>query len=108
MTQSTKPKASKEATNNHENVHPISRYFLWLDTPIARKAPFWIFGAGALVLLGAEYLHPMHSVSNYDGIFGFYELEGFFGFSLAVLMGWPLRKLLGRKEDYYDQDGDDD
>ena len=41
-------------------------------------------------------------------MFGFYELEGFFGFCLAVLAGWPLRALLGRRPDYYKQDGDDE
>ncbi len=91
-----------------EGVHPAAKPFLWLDHPAAKAAPFWIFGMAAIALLIAEMLHPLHAVSKWDEVFGFYEIEGFFGFCLAVLAGWPLRRLLGRPENYYDQEGDHD
>jgi hypothetical protein len=33
---------------------------------------------------------------------GFYALFGFLAFGVAVLSGWPLGKLLRRREDYYE------
>ena len=91
-----------------DQIHPAAKPFLWLDSNWARKAPFWIFGGLALLLLLLEALSPLHPTSKWDEVFGFYEIEGFFGFCFAVLMGWPLRRLLGRPEDYYDQEGDHD
>lgn len=91
-----------------EGIHPAAKPFLWLDHPIAKAAPFWIFGIAALSLLVVEAFNPLHAVSKWDDVFGFYEIEGFVGFCLAVLAGWPLRRLLGRPENYYDQEGDHD
>ncbi|WP_421785979.1 hypothetical protein [Hyphobacterium sp.] len=102
------PTPTPEAPAGDDNVHPAAKPFLWLDTKWARRAPFWIFGGLALLLLVLEAFSPLHPASKWDDVFGFYEIEGFFGFCLAVLMGWPLRRLLGRPEDYYDQEGDHD
>ena len=94
-----------DAPERDDDIHPVSRHFLWLDRPAVRQAPFYIFGALAIGLLIVEAIHPRHA-AKWEALFGFYELEGFFGFCLAVLAGWPLRALLGRRPDYYRQDGD--
>ncbi|WP_421792295.1 hypothetical protein [Hyphobacterium sp.] len=91
-----------------DQVHPAARPFLWLEKPAVKAAPFYIFGALALALLVLEFFFPLHAVSKWDDVIGFYEIEGFVGFCLAVLMGWPLRRLLGRPEEYYDVEGDHD
>ncbi|MEO1040481.1 MAG: hypothetical protein AAFX09_13160 [Pseudomonadota bacterium] len=90
-----------------DGIHPLARPFLWLDSPWARRAPLYVFGGLALLGLLIEFLIPRHAVGKYEEVFGFYEIEGFFGFCIAVLAGWPLRWLLGRAPDYYDQEGDD-
>ena len=92
--------------NDDEQIHPLARPFLWLDKPWARQAPLYLFGAGALGLLIWELFHPRHGYAKYEEVFGFYEIEGFFGFCIAVLAGWPLRWLLARKPDYYDTEED--
>ncbi|PWE17002.1 hypothetical protein DDZ18_09870 [Marinicauda salina] len=91
-----------------DDVHPFARPFLWLDKPWARRAPLYIFGALAAIGLVMEYLVPRHAVGKWEQVFGFYEIEGFFGFCLAVLAGWPLRWLLARPADYWERGGDDD
>lgn len=101
-------KTPKPETPEEDQIHPMAKPFLWLDSKWAKELPFWIFGGLAGLMLVLEFLHPFHAVSKWDEVFGFYEIEGFFGFCLAVLLGWPLRRLLGRKEDYYDQEGDND
>ena len=85
----------------NDDIHPLARPFLFLDKPIVRQAPLYVFGALAALMLFVEFLIPRHAVGKYEEVFGFYEIEGFFGFCLAVLSGWPLRWLLARDPDYY-------
>lgn len=91
-----------------DDIHPVSRHFLWLDKPWARQAPFYIFGGLALVLLGLDFIHHRHAQNAIEAIPGFYVWMGFFGFCLAVLAGWPLRWLLARRPDYYERTTDDE
>lgn len=102
------PKANKAVPEKDDDIHPLARPFLFLDGKWARALPFWLFLLGTIAALVGEYVHPFHYVSDYDGIFGFYAIVGFFGFAFAVLMGWPLRKLLGRDENYYGEEDRDD
>ena len=104
----TKPAKTKANETARDDIHPLAKPFLFLDGKWARALPFWIFLIGTLAMLGLEYWHPFHHVSDYDGVFGFYAIVGFFGFAFAVLMGWPLRKLLGRDENYYGEEDRDD
>lgn len=104
-----KPTRAKRAAtpDPKRQIHPLARPFLFLDSKLGRTLPFWIF----LVLLAAtlvgEYFHHFHAEFEYQ-FFGFYAAMGFFGFCLAVLMGWPLRALLGRDEDYYEKGARDE
>jgi hypothetical protein len=85
----------------NDDIHPLAKPFLFLDNPKVKAAPFYIFLFLALALLVVEFVHPRHAYGKWEEIFGFYEIEGFFGFCLAVLSGWPLRWLLARDADYY-------
>ena len=91
-----------------DQIHPLAKPFLWLDKPWAKQAPLFIFGALAAGLLIVEFLVPRHAYGKWEEVFGFYEIEGFFGFCLAVLAGWPLRWLLAREPDYYERTAKDD
>lgn len=97
-----------DAPENKNDIHPVSRRFLWLDKAWAREAPFWIFLVLALGLLSVEFVHHRHGYSQIEESFGFYVWMGFFGFCFAVLMGWPLRALLSKPADYYERGAEDE
>ncbi len=57
-----------------------------------------IFGA-----FGVGYHKHGHETIGTDGWFGFYPFAGFVAYSLVVVLGMGLQKLVQRKEDYYDE-----
>ena len=91
-------------SKNHDNdiIHPVARHFLWLASPWARKMPLYIFFVLSVVLLVLEFFYPRHGYKAFEESWAFYTAMGFFGFCFAVLAGWPLRKLLARRPDYYE------
>ena len=57
-----------------------------------------------LVLLDlGHWVYDKHAHFGWENLFGFYGFFGFAAFFLAVLAGKQLRKILMRREDYYDQ-----
>jgi len=76
----------------------------WLDRPRNVKRLIWTLVAvcALLLVLGLLPMFKDHLHFGFEGWPGFYAVYGFVGFFLLVLTGWPLRKLLGRKDDYYD------
>jgi hypothetical protein len=90
-----------------DGVHPLARPFLWLDAPLFRTVLPFVFGGLAGLLLLLEFLLPEFSAGKYTEALGVYEIEGFVGLVLIVLVCWPLRWLLGRRANFYGQDGDD-
>ena len=58
----------------------------------------------ALVLVLDCILHR-HTVQQWDAIPGFYALFGYIAYVTIVLTAKLLRKMVKRKEDYYDVDG---
>jgi len=74
----------------------------WLERPGSIDKIFWtLCGLCALLFLtDAVYeKHPHYAVEYW---FGFYAIFGFIAFFGLVLLGAQLRKILMRKEDYYD------
>ena len=49
------------------------------------------------------FLHR-HVVHEWDSITGFFAIFGFFAYVTIVLVATQLRKIVKRKEDYYDVD----
>jgi hypothetical protein len=75
----------------------------WLDHPenVARLyRGLWVFG-GLLVL--ADLVVHRHAETAFDGWFGFYGLYGFVACVALVLAAKLLRRVVMRREDYYDQ-----
>ncbi len=75
----------------------------WLDNPNnIRKLIIGvvIICAGLLV---AEFFYEKHAHFAVEHWFGFYGFYGFIVFIGIVLIGKELRKVLMRKEDYYDE-----
>ena len=50
----------------------------------------------------AEFFIHRHLEHPWEGLFGFYSLYGFVACVLLVLIAKEMRKVLMRKEDYYD------
>mgnify|MGYP004068077959 FL=1 len=55
-------------------------------------------------MMTPEGEHFRHAYFSIDGTTGFNGLWGFGAFTLVVLAGWPLGRLLRRSEDYYDDE----
>ncbi len=67
----------------------------------------WIFFALCALLLSVDLLFHRHlsfaeGVFPVEGWFGFYAIYGFVACVLLVLAATELRKVLMRREDYYD------
>jgi hypothetical protein len=77
----------------------------WLDRPSSATLLYRILiGVCALLIaLDIGEVYHKHTHFSWEGIIGFHGLYGFVGFFLIVLSGWPLRRILSRKEDYYDE-----
>ncbi|WP_455199874.1 hypothetical protein [Kaarinaea lacus] len=56
------------------------------------------------VLLLADFIAHRHTVHPWEGFPGFYALYGFVACVVLVLIAKEMRKVLMRKEDYYDVD----
>ena len=56
-----------------------------------------------LLLLGLDLVLHRHVEHPWEGMFGFYALYGFVACVLLVLLAKELRKLLRRREDYYEK-----
>ncbi len=101
-------KSSKTSNETADDIHPVPRLFLWVEKPAVHLV-FLIFLGVASVALGAlDFLHHRHEYVDWAEWHGFYAWFGFAGFTFAVLAGWPLRKLIGRPEDYYEKAAGDD
>lgn len=88
------------------SVSPLVKRLAFLDAKAFRDR-VWIGLAVLLVgLIGADLIVHRHDYFDAAERFGFYGVFGFAAFALVVLSGWPLRRLLGRRETYYG--GDDD
>lgn len=77
------------------------------DPPRNVHRLLWIFFALCAVLLGLDQLVHRHlsfaeGVFPVEGWFGFYAIYGFVACVLLVLTATLLRKVLMRREDYYD------
>jgi len=97
--------ATPEAKLADDGIHPAARPFLWLGAHQVQRGFMWVIGALALIFVGTDFLHHRYGYFSWDGTFGFYAWYGFLSFAFVVLMGWPLRKLTSRPENYY---GDED
>ncbi|MCH2456971.1 MAG: hypothetical protein MK186_02860, partial [Henriciella sp.] len=87
--------------------------FGWTTKPWIGKAVFWgllvvsvllIAIEPVLEMLAPEGEHFRHPYFSIDGTLGFNAFWGFGAFTLVVLAGWPLGRLMRRSEDYYEDE----
>ena len=91
-----------------DDIHPLAKPFLWLVSDKFRHI-FICFVAGAMIIsIAADFFIKRHGHFHFEEFKGFFALFGFASFAFVVLMGWPLRRLTGRSEDYYPESTEDD
>lgn len=92
--------------HNHradQDTYPGDKIFGWTSN---KKTGLFVF-VGMLVLSAAlviaSFILPhRHEYVPIAEFAPFYAIFGFVAFAGVVLSGWPLRKLLGRPENYYE------
>lgn len=90
--------------------HPLSvLLFSWMRSRGFYRGLMAVLAALGAVLIALEFVVPRRGYLPLEGLPGFFGVFGFLAFSIAVLSGWPLGKLLRRPEDYYEREaGNDD
>ena len=67
-----------------------------------RRVVFGLVGV-CVILVGLDLVVHRHVSHPWETMFGFYAVYGFVACVLLVLLAKEMRKLLIRKEDYYDE-----
>ena len=95
----TKP----EAPLGEPGEHPMSvLLFSWMRGKMFVRLLAIVLVLIGLASIGLEVWLSYKPIKDITSMPGFYALFGFLAFGGAVLSGWPLGKLLRRREDYYD------
>ena len=76
----------------------------WLDDFNNVKKLVWGFAAICALLFLADFFYDRHGGHPWEWVFGFYGIYGFAACVALVLGAKEMRKLLMRKEDYYDDE----
>ncbi len=88
-------------SNDHENLPPLAKRFLWADsTSAVERVIFWL-GVVCVVLFVLDFFIHRHSYAPGEGMPGYYAIVGFVAFTLIVLGASQLRRLILRSEKYY-------
>jgi membrane protein YdbS with pleckstrin-like domain len=77
-------------------------YFLDKPDNVARLLK--VFYVICFLLFAADFVLHRHTTHDWEQLPGFYAIFGFVAFVMLVLVAKLMRKLLMRKEDYYDVD----
>ncbi|MEZ5947074.1 MAG: hypothetical protein R3C13_01110 [Hyphomonas sp.] len=103
-------KTAEQVHNLHtpgtDGIHPLARIlFGWTHHKGIANMIFWVLAVLSVVIIAADLMVPRHDHMNFANATGFYGIYGFICFSFAVIMGWPLGRLLRRDENYYGDAG---
>ena len=74
------------------------------DDPKNIKRLLWVFYAICLGLLGVDLIYHRHVIHPWETAPFFYAVYGFVACVLLVLVAKEMRKLLMRRDDYYDDE----
>jgi hypothetical protein len=74
----------------------------YFDKPRNVKRLLRYFYVICAALFGLDFIFQRHSAQAWEGWFGFYALYGFVACVVLVLLAKGLRKLVMRREDYFD------
>ena len=88
--------------DHHENSGDIG----WAEKPGFIRGFLFLLGLGCLLSAGAGFVGAWHNPHPHFGAEKFpvfFALWGFASFMFIVLVGQHLRKIVSRKEGYYDE-----
>ena len=80
------------------------RKHYFLDKPENVTKLWRIFVGACVVLLLVDLVHHRHIIHPWESLPGFYALFGFIGIVVLIMAAKQLRRLVARKENYYDDD----
>lgn len=80
----------------------------WLDDWRNVRKVLFVLYAICAGLISLDLLYHKHVVLAFEGWFGFYGVYGFVACVGLVLTAKGLRKLVGRREDYYEGEAGED
>ncbi len=99
----SEPLSTEDVTKADEKGRfPGELAFGWTSHPKAGLIVFILIGILCAGLFIADFMVHRHEYLHIAEFKGFYAIFGFAAFALVVLSGWPLRRLLGRPETYYE------
>lgn len=75
----------------------------WLDNFDNVKKIIRVFFVVCIVLAAVDFFYHRHYERDWEGLPTFYAIYGFFACVILVLVAKEMRKILMRKEDYYDE-----
>lgn len=75
----------------------------WLDSFDNVKKLIKGFAVVCALLLAVDFFYHRHAERAWEAIPGFYAIYGFFACVILVLAAKEMRKVVMRKEDYYDE-----
>jgi hypothetical protein len=94
---------NQEPVLGERGEHPLSvLLFSWMRGKMFARVFAALLGVVGVASIGLEIWLSYKPVTDITSMPGFYALFGFLAFAGAVLSGWPLGKLLRRREDYYE------
>ncbi len=92
------------STNQHSNG---TEKKWWLDNPANVRLIVWALVISCIALFIADFLYHKHGHFEFEKWPGFYAWYGFLSYCAIVLSAKQLRKLIGRKESYYEMEDSD-
>ena len=82
-------------------VHPDAGRHIFDDPKNVWRVIYALHAVCGLSLIAEIFVHR-HVAHPWEALFGFYSLYGFIACVLLVLVAKEMRKVLMRREDYYD------
>ncbi len=73
------------------------------DDPKNVKRLLRVFFVICVAVLGLDLIFDRYVIHPWEGIFGFYAIFGFVACVALVLIAKEMRKVVMRREDYYDR-----
>ncbi len=102
--------AKKKTAPEDDNIHPVSKKFLWLADEKVVNGFIWLPILGLAITIVAGFLFPFDPKHKapWDFAAGSWAIFGFAAYCTVVLAADPLFKFLSRDEDYYGEGSSDD